>query len=109
MAQDGRAARYAFVPVREGTLRLDTANGAVSLCTGQDGVVTCRPLPDRDPDLRAAIRDIAARVAGLETRMAARPEEPAARPGALVRIVHLGDEAGSRLLASMRRWKAAWD
>lgn len=70
-AQDaGSAGRYAFVPVEEGTLRLDTATGEVSLCTGEAGARACKLLPDEaSADLQAA--GLADRIAALESRIAA--------------------------------------
>jgi hypothetical protein len=68
------AGRYVFVPVEAGTLRLDTATGAVSLCTGASGEVSCTMVPDEARDLGADDAALQDRVAALEARVAALEE-----------------------------------
>jgi hypothetical protein len=68
----GGGGRYAFVPVKEGTLRLDTTTGAVALCAVRDGEVACRALAEQgDPQ---AAESLEGRIAALEARMAALEE-----------------------------------
>src|SRR3954470_18125157 len=45
-AQDSENGRYSFSPVSEGTLRLDTRTGAVSLCARKDTAWSCTTVPD---------------------------------------------------------------
>jgi hypothetical protein len=63
--------RYAFVPAERGTLRLDTATGAVSLCAGDAGNLACTLLPDDAGDHAAAADGLGDRIAALEARVAA--------------------------------------
>ena len=48
--EDGR---FTMTPIENGFLRLDTRNGAVSLCTVKEGAVECRLAADE----RAALMD----------------------------------------------------
>ncbi len=66
--------RYVFVPVEAGTLRLDSATGAVSLCTGASGEVSCAMVPDEAREAAAGDSALQDRVAALEARVAALEE-----------------------------------
>jgi hypothetical protein len=68
------AGRYVFVPVEAGTLRLDTTTGAVSLCTGASGEVSCTMVPDEAREAAAGDSPLQDRVAALEARVAALEE-----------------------------------
>jgi hypothetical protein len=63
------AARFVFVPVEQGTLRLDTATGAVSLCAGEADALACRPLPD-EARAEEETEKLAQRIETLERRIA---------------------------------------
>jgi hypothetical protein len=68
------AGRYVFVPVEAGTLRLDTATGAVSLCAGASGEVSCTMVPDEAREADADDAALQDRVTALEARVAALEE-----------------------------------
>jgi hypothetical protein len=75
------AARFVFVPVEQGTLRLDTATGAVSLCAGGADALACRPLPDEARAAEEETEKLAQRVETLERRIAALERKgPASEP-----------------------------
>lgn len=77
LGQDRRTGRYAFVPAEQGTLRLDTETGDVSLCSGTGEALTCRPLHGDRASSEAKMR-LERRVAELERRMSALEREPSA-------------------------------
>jgi hypothetical protein len=64
------AGRYVFVPVEAGTLRLDTATGAVSLCRGASGELSCTMVPDEAREADADDAALQDRVTALEARVA---------------------------------------
>ena len=68
------AGRYVFVPVEAGTLRLDTSTGAVSLCTGASGEVSCTMVPDEAREAGADGAALQDRITALEARVAALEE-----------------------------------
>lgn len=69
-AQEGvPAARYQFVPVEAGMLRLDTLSGEVSLCAGSGSSFSCVRAPD-DGAREATDSHLADRLAALEARIA---------------------------------------
>jgi hypothetical protein len=83
-AQDAATAgRYTLVPVEGGALRLDSQTGAVSICSGDAGDISCRPLqedasdavPAASPDIEARISALEARIADLEARTVLLPDE----------------------------------
>ncbi|MGE0766271.1 MAG: hypothetical protein AB7L90_07380 [Hyphomicrobiaceae bacterium] len=51
---DSKAGRFTMQPVDGGYLRLDTATGDMSLCTGAGGTFECKPVKD-DRDLQSEI------------------------------------------------------
>lgn len=64
------AGRYQLTADGDGFLRLDTATGAVSYCAPVDGIWRCQPA-DTPAATAAAIADLTARLAGIETAIAA--------------------------------------
>jgi hypothetical protein len=70
-AEPSAAGRYAFVPAEKGTLRLDTATGAVSLCVGDGANLACTLLRDDVRDLGSEAGKLQERIAALEARVAA--------------------------------------
>lgn len=77
-------ARYAFVPVAAGALRLDTETGEVSLCVGGARAPSCTRVAE---NVRLTVGERAkldAKIAALETRVAALEawQREAARPEA---------------------------
>ena len=78
-ARDGR---YTLVPVEEGFLRLDTATGHVTRCTGGADALSCRALPDEKRDYEAEIRRLEERVEVLEGRMTNLEVPPRRQPPA---------------------------
>jgi hypothetical protein len=74
-----RDGRYALVPHNDGFLRLDTATGEVSRCSGDIGRLACRLLPDERMAYETEIRRLEDRVDILERRMAALEVPPAPR------------------------------
>lgn len=86
--------RYAFVPAAEGTLRLDTQSGAVSLCAGTGAELSCRPVREEASRARE-MRALEARLAALEARLAAieaRDEEAGEDTGEARGLPTLKDE-----------------
>jgi hypothetical protein len=77
--QDRRTGRYAFVPVEQGTLRLDTDTGAVSLCSGTGDALTCRSLAQGSPGSGADVRRLEGRIAELERRISTLERKPSAK------------------------------
>lgn len=63
------APRYVFVPVDNGALRLNTATGEVSLCSGE-AAGTCALLADEARARREELAGLKARLAALEARLA---------------------------------------
>ncbi|HEX2256679.1 MAG TPA: hypothetical protein VHG92_08270 [Afifellaceae bacterium] len=76
-----RDGRYSLVPHDDGFLRLDTATGEVSRCTGEIGRLACRLLPDERMAYEAEIRRLEDRIDVLERRMAALEVPTAPRGG----------------------------
>jgi hypothetical protein len=83
-AQDAApAGRYTLAPVEGGALRLDTQTGAVSICSGDAGDISCRPLQEDasdgvtggSPDIEARVSALEARIADLEARTVLLPDE----------------------------------
>lgn len=110
-AQDRRLGRYAFVPAKEGTLRLDTATGEVAVCAGGADDVQCRPMRNTLPVGRADIAEIKARLSAVERRLAglertqggsAARAEPAP---VLHRVGMLADRAMRQLFGLVREMK----
>lgn len=103
-AQDAPA-RYAFVPVEKGALRLDTATGEVSFCAGGDGG-TCAPMRDERGGAQAEAIDLERRLAALEARIAAlEGRDPVATlddEESLDRVVVLADRMMRRFIKVMR-------
>jgi hypothetical protein len=52
---DTERGRFAFSPVADGVLRLDTRNGSISVCSGKDINLICRSVPDERAALDAEI------------------------------------------------------
>jgi hypothetical protein len=80
--QDRRTGRYAFVPVEQGTLRLDTETGDVSLCSGTGDALTCRSVAAGGADSRVDVRRLETRIADLERRISAVERKPTGEPEA---------------------------
>lgn len=76
-----RDGRYALVPHNDGFLRLDTATGEVSRCTGDIGRLACRLMPDERIAYEEEIRRLEDRIDILERRMAAIEVPPTPRRG----------------------------
>jgi hypothetical protein len=47
-----RQGRYTLSPAEGGFIRLDTATGAMSLCSRKDGAWACEPMADQGADVR---------------------------------------------------------
>jgi hypothetical protein len=101
-AQDGRAARYAFIPVTEGTLRLDTKTGEVSLCTATATGISCAALRNDSPEL--ALRSLETRLAAVEARLVV-IEGGGAQSGALERVRVLASRMVEPLAKAILRTK----
>jgi hypothetical protein len=69
--QPQQAGRYVFVPVEAGSLRLDTATGEVSLCTGAGAEAACRRVRDDARDATDSTAAVDERLAALEARVEA--------------------------------------
>ena len=65
-----REGRYAMVPFEDGIIRLDTATGVVSRCTGERHRLACRALPDERLAYEDEISRLEDRIAALESRVA---------------------------------------
>ena len=64
--------RYSFSPVPEGTLRLDTRTGAVSLCAKKDAGWACNTVPDERQALENEIARLQRETGALKKDMLAR-------------------------------------
>jgi hypothetical protein len=73
LAQDGPPGRYVLQPVPDGALRLDTATGAVSLCTRAATDWACRAVADDRRAIEAETERLARENAELRRRLAERP------------------------------------
>lgn len=112
--ETGSRGRYAFVPVAEGALRLDTGTGEVSLCSGEGVALVCRPVPGAGAALMAEAAVASARIAALEARVAALEARPAAGniipdDEALDRVAVLADKVMRRFFAMVRDMKRDLD
>ncbi|MFV0368389.1 MAG: hypothetical protein ACK5KM_08020, partial [Hyphomicrobiaceae bacterium] len=54
VAQD-KEGRFSMTPAKDGFIRLDTQNGAVSICADRDGEWSCRAMPDDQKVLQEKI------------------------------------------------------
>jgi hypothetical protein len=71
LAQESVAARYAFVPVTEGALRLDIETGEVSLCVGGHRAPSCMRVSENIRMTLGERAKLEARIAATEQRVAA--------------------------------------
>jgi len=71
-AQDSENGRYSFAPVTDGTLRLDTRTGAVSLCARKDTAWSCSTVPDERQALENEIARLQRENGTLKKDMLAR-------------------------------------
>ena len=69
---DSDNGRYSFSPVADGTLRLDTRTGAVSLCSKQATGWACNTVPDERAALDAEIARLQRENGALKKDMVAR-------------------------------------
>ena len=106
LAQDGRAARYAFVPVPDGTLRLDTRTGEVLHCAGSESVIRCQPLT-RPGGAAEEIDELRERLAALEHDLARLQSEASQASGTplLRRVAVLAQRVSAPLLEAVRHAK----
>jgi len=71
-APDSENGRYAFAPVPDGMLRLDTRSGAVSICTKKDTGWSCNSVPDERTALENEIARLQRENGTLKKEMLAR-------------------------------------
>jgi hypothetical protein len=69
---DSENGRYSFNPVTDGMLRLDTRNGAVSLCARKDAAWSCNTVPDERQALENEIARLQRENGALKKDMLAR-------------------------------------
>src|SRR5689334_12219178 len=69
---DTENGRYTFSPVPEGTLRLDTRTGAVSICAKKDAGWACNTVPDERQALESEIVRLQRENGELKKEMLAR-------------------------------------
>ena len=69
---DSETGRYSFSPVTDGTLRLDTRTGAVSLCAKQATGWACNAAPDERQALESEIARLQRENGALKKDMLAR-------------------------------------
>jgi hypothetical protein len=69
---DSENGRYSFSPVADGTLRLDTRTGAVSLCARQAAGWACNAVPDERQALESEIARLQRENGALKKDMLAR-------------------------------------
>ena len=69
---DSENGRYSFSAVPDGTLRLDTRTGAVSLCAKQDAGWACSTVPDERTALESEITRLRRENGALKKDMLAR-------------------------------------
>jgi hypothetical protein len=72
LAQDAPPGRYVLQPVPDGALRLDTATGAVSLCTRASADWTCRAVADDRRAIEAEVERLARENGELRRQLAER-------------------------------------
>ena len=107
--------RYAFVPAERGTLRLDTATGAVSLCAGDAEKLACTLLPDDAGDRNEATSQLEERVKALEERVAALQSQASATSNALTdaesmdKVMILTDRMMRQLFGMVRDMKREFE
>jgi hypothetical protein len=71
-APDTENGRYAFSPVTDGMLRLDTRTGAVSICARKDAGWACNSVPDERQALENEIARLQGENGALKKEMLAR-------------------------------------
>ena len=71
-APDSENGRYSFSPVTDGTLRLDTRTGAVSICAKKDTGWACNAVPDERQALESEIDRLQRENGALKKDMLAR-------------------------------------
>jgi hypothetical protein len=81
-ASEPTSARYAFVPVEAGALRLDSVTGEVAFCTAEGGAVVCTAAAEDSAAPSGEPSRLEARVVALEERPSANAiaERQAASP-----------------------------
>ncbi|MDQ3558467.1 MAG: hypothetical protein M3453_04635 [Pseudomonadota bacterium] len=102
--------RYAFVPVPEGALRLNTQTGEVSLCSGEGVALACKLVPDTEAAPPAGAGEASGRIAALEARVAALEARPVVGDilpdeEALDRVAVLADKVMRRFFGLVREMK----
>ncbi len=92
-APDSENGRYTFSAVPDGTLRLDTRTGAVSICAKKDASWTCTAVPDERQALESEIGRLQRENGALKKDMLARglplPGGVASAPSASQRELNL--------------------
>ena len=107
-ADDRRTGRYAFVPVEEGTFRLDTQTGRVAFCGGTGAAIACTDSPVAADQAVAALE---ARLAKIERRLAVmeasagQNRQAAANTPLMRRLEALSERAVSKLINLVRGFK----
>ena len=90
---DSENGRYTFTPVPDGTLRLDTRTGAVSLCAKKEAAWSCNTVPDERQALENEIARLQRENGALKKDMLARglplPGGVASAPSAQQRELNL--------------------
>jgi hypothetical protein len=71
-APDSENGRYSFSPISDGTLRLDTRTGAVSICAKQATGWACNAVPDERQALESEIARLQRENGALKKDMLAR-------------------------------------
>lgn len=113
LAQEPAGGRYAFAPVAEGALRLDTETGEVSLCVGGRRAPSCTRLSENirltlseRAKLEAQIAELEAKIAATEQRVAT-TEEHASLTEARVTAIEAREREAEKFAAdaAMKRLK----
>ena len=66
---DEKPGRYSMTPADGGVLKLDTATGAVSLCTREGSDWTCQPTKDGEQALRREIEGLKSEIQVLKEQL----------------------------------------
>jgi hypothetical protein len=106
-AERGDVARYAFAPVEEGVLRLDTETGEVMRCSESGDAAACVIVSESPAEEGDKVR-LQARVAVLEKRIAMLEHGGAAAPDnvAMMRVATLAGRMMDRLFSLVREENA---
>lgn len=112
-AGEPASARYTFVPVEAGVLRLDSATGEVSLCGVEDEAPLCAPASEASSAPSAGgetLSRLEGRAAALEARIAALEAKegeaaPAEEDEAMDRVMLLTERMMRRFFGIVRDMK----